>query len=53
MVALGFVCAWLIRPLLLPDWTLKARNRIDIFYSLIFLMLLTLAWVLRAAGLKP
>lgn len=41
------VIGWYLRKVILPDWTFKARNRIDIFYLLMGLVLLTLAWVLR------
>jgi hypothetical protein len=48
VLLISFACALAIRRLLLPNWKLRARNRIDIFYFAIFLMLLTLAWILRA-----
>lgn len=43
----AILVGWYLRKVILPDWTFKARNRIDIFYLLMGLVLLTLAWVLR------
>jgi hypothetical protein len=47
VVAGALIAAFALRPLLVPKWTLKARNRINIFYALIGVVVLVLAYVLR------
>jgi hypothetical protein len=56
-VAAGALVAILLaRPLMLRDWKIRARHRIDLFYGSVGIMLLILAWAANGAvkgGVPP